>query len=111
MLNFFKKKTELEEKEESKINDIELQIVESKKRGQRTINLLLDRADKLADLENTSNELTNHSKLFYKQTKKVRRKTCCQKYKLYLIVLLIVLILLYIILVTSCGFYFNKCNV
>ena len=111
MKNFLKKKEQEEKKEESKMNDIELQILEAKKNGERTINLLLDRADKLADLENTSNELTKNSQLFYKQSKKIRKKMCCQKYKVYLILLFIILILLYIILVASCGFDFNKCLV
>ena len=109
MKNFLKKKEQEEKKEESKMNDIELQILEAKKNGERTINLLLDRVDKLTDLENTSNELTKNSQLFYKQSKKVHRKMCCQQYKVYLIVLFVILILLYIILVTSCGFDFNKC--
>ena len=109
MKTLLKKKEQEKQKEESKINDIELQILEAKKNGERTINLLLDRADKLADLEETSKQLSTQSNLFYKQSKKVHRKMCCQQYKVYLIVLFVILILLYIILVASCGFDFNQC--
>lgn len=94
----------------NKVENIELEIQESKKQAEKVIVNLLEREEKLADLENKSNDLRNESKMFYRQSKKVKRSmwknNCCAK----MIIIFMVLLFIYFILVMTCGFDFSECR-
>ena len=62
-----------------KIEEVELEIIESKNQVQSVIINVLERGDKLEQLQDKSDKLMEAGNLFNKQAKKVERKMCCQK--------------------------------
>lgn len=94
-----------------KIENIELEIVKSKKNVEITINNILDREEKLFALDKKSKQLKDDSQIFYKKARNVKRKTCKDKYYKYMIFCFLFLLFIYIILSLSCGFDFSKCKI
>lgn len=63
------------EKTKNKIQEVELEIVQSKEQVSVAINSALERGDNLEELEIKSKELEGNAKTFQKKAKKVKWKT------------------------------------
>jgi len=77
-----------------KIEEVELEIMECKDQVSAVIINVLERGDKLEELEEKSNQLVNSASLFSKQAKKIERKMCCQEYKGILLLVFMILCIL-----------------
>jgi len=64
----------------NKLEEVELEIVESKNQVESVIINVLERGDKLEELQMKSDKLVDSANLFTKRAKKVERKMCCQKW-------------------------------
>lgn len=82
---------------EQKIKDVELEIVESKKQVESVIVNVLERGDKLEDLENKAEDLKEAGALFAKESKKVKRKMWWQKSKVHFCIAVVVVVIVGII--------------
>lgn len=92
------------------IKDIELEIMASTNTAEKTILNLLNREEKLSDLQNKSNELKDESKMFYKKSKKVKKKMWKNKCYGKMIILFMILLFIYFILTMSCGIDLSDCK-
>lgn len=96
-------------KSNNNLENVELEIITSKNTALDVVNNLLKREDNLNNIEKKSKELEENSLIFYKKSKKLKRKFCCNKYKIKFLCILISLFVLYFILSLNCGFDLNKC--
>lgn len=96
-------------KSNSKIEEIKLEIIDNKKLAQNAVLNLLDREEKLSDLQDKTDILKNNSKLFYKKTKKVKNNMFKNKVCAYLIIFFMFLIFFYFILALFCGIDLKEC--
>lgn len=92
------------------LENIEMVINNGKNVAQQVILNILDREEKLNDIQKKSNELKDESQIFYKKSKVVKKSFFKSKCKVYLIIFLIVLCILYFILSLNCGFDFKECK-
>lgn len=69
-----------------KIKDIELEIISSKVQVESVIVNVLERGDKLEDLEDKAIVLADSADMFRKQAKQIKKRMCCEKYKNYLLI-------------------------
>ena len=94
----------------NKIESVELEVIKSKQQAQVVILNLLEREEKLSDLEYKSEALKKDSKMFLKQSKKIKRKFCTNKYTAKFILCFMILVIIYFILSLSCGIDFSHCK-
>lgn len=66
--------TIMTDKTKNKIQEVELEIVQSKEQVSVAINSALERGDNLEELETKSKELEGSAKIFVKKTKQVKWK-------------------------------------
>jgi len=97
-------------KRSMKVEDIEMEINRSKIQGINTLNLVIERGDKLEDLEDKSFHLQQTSNTFYKTSKQVHQRMWCKKVKVLLIILLMFCFFLWFVLSLTCGFDFRQCR-
>jgi len=89
---------------------VQRQAEEVKQIMVENIERVLDRGEKLDLLVDRTDQLSRTSADFRKKATTLRRETCMQKYKLYLIVTLVTLFLLLILILSICGITFKKCG-
>lgn len=82
-----------------KIEDVQLEIEESKKQVETVIVNTLERGDQLSDLENKTKDLIHAADMFRKRSKKVKRKFCCKEYKGKILILFMILCIIIFICV------------
>ena len=80
-----------------KIQEVQLEIVEAKQQVEMVIINVIERGDKLEDLEEKSNQLVSSAGMFKKQAKKVERKMWWQNFKMKLFLFVIFLIIVGVI--------------
>ena len=87
-----------------KIQEVEMEIIQCKDQVEAVIINVLERGDRLEELEEKSIEMADMANLFSKKAYKVKKKMCCEEYKGKLLLLFMVLIFL-----TFIGFvlYYN----
>lgn len=83
---------------DEKIKDINVVIDETKNEIQITIEKVIERGDKLEDLEENSTNLQVYAEVFHKQAKKTRWKMCKQKCKANMLLIVVTVIILIILL-------------
>lgn len=93
-----------------KMHEIQLAIEESQASVRQNIDLVIQKGDKLDDLNEKSNALQIESRLFSKQARKIQRRMQYQKYKSYCLIMLIIALILWIFISVTCGFDFHKCK-
>ncbi len=79
---------------QDKIQDVEMEIVKCKNQVEAVIINVLERGDKLEDLEEKVIVLADTANLFSKKAYKVKKKMCCEEYKGKLLLLFMVLCIL-----------------
>ncbi len=77
-----------------KIKDVEMEISKCKKQVEAVIINVIERGDKLEDIQEESLVMADMANLFSKKAYKVRRKMCCEEYKAKLLLLFMVLCIL-----------------
>lgn len=88
----------MEEKNmEEKIDDVNIEIQNSKDTVQITLEKVIDRDEKLEDLEKKSENLEQNANMFYKKSKKVKCQMLKEKIKANSIIIGIILILIIIV--------------
>jgi len=87
------------------IQEIELEIVKTKNQVEVVILNVIERGEKLENLEEKALVLVSSASMFNKTAKKVERKMCCEKWKnILLIGILVLCILIFIIALLYSGF-------
>ena len=74
-----------------------------------TSGLLDDRSGKIQILDKKADELTDNSRTYYRQSKRVKNAERWKKIKLYIGLGVAGLIIIYFIISMFCGFTFSKC--
>ena len=97
-------------KGKTKMDEISLAIEESQSSVRQNIDLVIQRGDKLDDLNEKSDALQVESRLFRKQARRVQRRMYCAKLKTNCIFILIFAFIIWIIVSITCGFDFHKCK-
>ena len=69
-----------------KIQEVQLEIVEAKQQVEMVIINVLERGDKLEELEEKAIVLADTASMFKKQAKQIEKKMRCQKYKNILLI-------------------------
>ena len=77
-----------------KIQEVEMEIVKCKDQVEAVIINVLERGEKLEDLEEKAIVMADMANLFSKKAYKVKKKMCCKEYKGYLLLLFMVLCIL-----------------
>ena len=77
-----------------KIQEVQLEITEAKQQVEMVIINVIERGEKLEDLEEKSNQLVSSAGMFKKQAKKVKRKMWWQNLKMKIFLFIIFLIIL-----------------
>tara|TARA_B110000285_G_C15136991_1_gene627707 strand:+ start:1436 stop:1765 length:330 start_codon:yes stop_codon:yes gene_type:complete len=93
-----------------KLTDLEMAISKSQSQVRDNLNLVIERGDKLEDLEDKSLQLSKTSNTFYKTSRQVRRRMWWKKVKMNLIIFLIFCLFLWFVLSLACGFDFHQCR-
>mmetsp|Transcript_13600 Transcript_13600/g.20527 ORF Transcript_13600/g.20527 Transcript_13600/m.20527 type:complete len:96 (+) Transcript_13600:139-426(+) len=80
-----------------KMAEVQAEIDKTKDTVQKGIELAIDRGDKLEDLDDKAQGLSNEASIFNKRAKQTRRHFCLQKWKMIALIVFIVIILILII--------------
>merc|ERR1712130_376639 len=80
-----------------KISAIQKEIDQTKVSVQMGIALAIDRGDKMEDLDDKSQNLSNEASIFNKRAKQTRRHFCLQQWKMIALIAVIVVVLVLII--------------
>jgi len=80
-----------------KVEDVQLEIEESKNQVHAIIIDVIERGEKISNLEEKSNELVDTADLFNKKAKKIKRRMCCQEHKMKLLIFFIILCIIALI--------------
>ena len=88
----------------NKINQINVELKETKELIKSNIREMTKNVDELGDLEQNSQKLKENSEQFKKGAQKLKAVTCCQNFKWTVILILVVIFLLIIILPISISF-------
>ncbi len=80
-----------------KINEVQAEIDKTKDTVQKGIEIAIERGDKLDDLDDKAQMLSNEASMFNKRAKKTRRHFCLQKWKMIALIAFIIIILIIII--------------
>lgn len=89
---------------DSKIDIIRNEINHVKDQVKDNIQLVIDRGEKLEDLEKKSEHLSKSSLLFKRQSKRLKCKMLKKNIKYTLALILIILIVIFVFLFSICGF-------
>jgi len=92
-----------------KLEEINLAIKQTHTSISNNINLVIERGEKLEDLEEKSLQLSKNSNIFYKKAKKVRRYMLCNDIKIIVSVIIFLSLIIWFVLSMTCGFSFDKC--
>mmetsp|Transcript_70081 Transcript_70081/g.111463 ORF Transcript_70081/g.111463 Transcript_70081/m.111463 type:complete len:101 (+) Transcript_70081:95-397(+) len=84
-----------------KIAEVQAEIDKTKDTVQKGIELAIDRGDKLDDLDDKAQNLSNEASIFNKRAKATRRHFCLQHWKMIALITFIVLILILIIVLIA----------
>ena len=82
---------------DQKIQDVQLEIVEAKKGVEAVIVNVIERGEKLEELENKAENLKDAGSLFAKKSQKVKRKMWWQKSKPLLCMAAVVVVVIVIV--------------
>ena len=82
---------------------IQNEIKETTNQVQQNISLVIDRGDKLDNLEEKSNNLMENSHIFRNSARKLKWKMFMKKLKIVALLILIIFILIMMFLFTVCG--------
>lgn len=93
-----------------KMDEIQLAIEESQSSVRQNIDLVIQRGDKLEELNEKSDALQAESRLFKKQARRVQRRMYWANLKTNCIFILIFAFIIWIIVSVTCGFDFHKCK-
>jgi hypothetical protein len=93
--------------ENQKILEIQAELTQSKDIVHRNINLVIDRGDKLDDLQEKSENLNIQSHLFKKHAKSLKCRMLLKNIKMIILLLFIILIIILLIIISACGFDFD----
>lgn len=94
----------------SKILDIQEEIDQTKDIVHRNIDLVIERGDKLDELQDKSDNLNVQSHLFRKSAKKLKCKMLVKNIKMIILLLFIILIIILLIIISACGWDFDCSN-
>jgi len=92
-----------------KIDEINTEIENTKNTVLESIDKVLERGEKLELLVHKSDNLTENSIKFNRDTKKLKNRMLWKNIRITLILFFIIALLIYIILGFACGFALNKC--
>jgi len=88
-------------------NEIKIELARQQGKASDLILDVIERGDKLNDLEEKTKEMINLSEMYLKKAKKVKRRNCCNEYKVKIIIIIIIIIILCILL----GILIPKINI
>ena len=90
-----------------KIKDVQLEIIQYKQQVESVIINVIERGEKLSELEDKSNNLVLSAGMFSKKAKEVKRKMWWQHFKMKILMLVIFLIIVGVI-ITLLSIYLPK---
>jgi len=99
----------IEEYKNDNVNNVNIELEKTKNSVSLLIDKTIDREGKLEDLDIKSSKLQESSNMFYKKTKKVKKKHFINNKCSCLLIFFILFTLIYLLLSYKCGFDFNKC--
>eukprot|EP00486_Rosalina_sp_Unknown_P015515 CAMPEP_0201594516 /NCGR_PEP_ID=MMETSP0190_2-20130828/191809_1 /ASSEMBLY_ACC=CAM_ASM_000263 /TAXON_ID=37353 /ORGANISM="Rosalina sp." /LENGTH=92 /DNA_ID=CAMNT_0048054159 /DNA_START=571 /DNA_END=849 /DNA_ORIENTATION=- len=80
-----------------KIQEVQDEIDKTKETVQQGIALAIDRGDKLEDLDDKAQNLSNEASIFNKRAKATRRHFCLQQWKMIALIAFIIIVLIIVI--------------
>lgn len=95
---------------ENKILEIQDEIDQTKNIVHRNIDLVIERGDKLDELQDKSDNLHIQSQLFRKSAKKLKCKMLMKNIKMIILLLFVILLIILFIIISTCGFDFDCSN-
>ena len=96
-------------KSNSKIEQIQVEIDNTKQLVMTGIEHAMDRGDKLEMLEDKAENLRDNSSMFNKQSRKLKNKMLMKRIKATALIVMIILLLIFFIVWAFCGFRFEHC--
>lgn len=95
---------------DTKIRAVQDEIDRTKGVIQDNIELVLERGEKIDNLEDKSQGLVDNASMFQKRAKRVRRKYWCMNLRNTAIMILIAVVVIWLISSFVCGFNYSKCS-
>mmetsp|Transcript_22882 Transcript_22882/g.20112 ORF Transcript_22882/g.20112 Transcript_22882/m.20112 type:complete len:98 (+) Transcript_22882:112-405(+) len=80
-----------------KIAEVQAEVDKAKDTVHQSINLVIDRGDKMEDIEKKSREMQEQASLFNNNARKTRRHFCLQKWKMFALIAFIIVLLILVI--------------
>ena len=96
-------------KSNSKIEQIQVEIDNTKQLVMTGIEHAMDRGDKLEMLENKAEHLKDNSSMFNRQSRRLKNKMLMKRIKATALIVFIVLLIIFILIWSICGFKFDSC--
>ena len=90
-----------------KIQEVELEIISAKEQVESVIINVIERGDKLEDIEQKSNNLANSANMFTKKANQVQNKMWWQNFKMKLLLFVFFIIIVGIV-ITLLSIYLPK---
>lgn len=95
---------------DDKIGRLKEQMISMNEEILNTSGLLDERSSKIQILDKKADELTDNSRTYYRQSKRVKNAERWKKIKLYIALGVAGIIIIYFIISFICGFDFSKCK-
>lgn len=95
---------------DNKISNVQAEIDKTKGVIQDNIELIIERGEKIDNLEDKSQNLVDNASMFQKKAKRVRRKYWCMNLRNTAILVLVCLIVIWLLSSFICGFSYSKCR-
>lgn len=86
---------------QEKIQEVEMTIQENKEQVEEIIVNVLERGEKLEDIQDKAEDLKDAGEMFNKQTKKIKKKMWWQKAKPLVMVGVVILVIIGIIVIIA----------
>ena len=94
---------------DEKITEIKNEIQQTTDKVHDSINLVIDRGEKLETLVSKSEILNENSKMFNYQAKRLKRKMFLKKMKMICLLALLLIMIFFIFMFSICGFKLERC--
>ena len=98
------------EERDDKIQEINNEIEKTKESVHQSINLVIDRGERLDNLMDRSEHLAENASMFNRQSKRLRRKMWWKKIRMALLLIFILFLIIMLFIWGICGINFKHCK-